>query len=85
MFTKFLNLIQPSPLTRAFLFSMPDYFTQVFNLNYNIYMTLQNGKECWWQGEATSSSDALNKAWDYALTEPFYKSEPKTWDIEEAV
>ena len=30
MFTKFLNLIQPSPPTRAFLFSMPDYFTQVF-------------------------------------------------------
>jgi hypothetical protein len=55
------------------------------NLNYNIYMTLQNGKECWWQGEATSPSDALDRAWDYALTEPFYKSEPKTWDIEEAV
>jgi len=30
MFTKFLNLIEPSPPTRAFLFSMPDYFTQVF-------------------------------------------------------
>ena len=30
MFTKFLNLIQPSPPTRAFLFSMPDYFSQVF-------------------------------------------------------
>jgi hypothetical protein len=34
---------------------------------------------------ATSSSDALNKAWDYALTEPFYKSEPKTYILTEAI
>lgn len=30
MFTKSFNLVLPSPLKRAFLFSMPDYFTQVF-------------------------------------------------------
>jgi len=30
MFIKFFNLVLSSPQERAFLFSMPDYFTQVF-------------------------------------------------------
>ena len=46
MFTKFLNLIEPSPLRRAFLFSMPDYFTQVF---YIVGNEARQGGENWFQ------------------------------------
>jgi hypothetical protein len=49
---------------------------------YNVYMTLTNGKECWWQGLALSGAEALDKAWEYALSEPSYKSKPLTWEIE---
>ncbi len=45
-------------------------------------MTLTNGKECWWQGLALSGAEALDKAWEYALSEPSYKSKPLTWEIE---
>jgi len=47
---------------------------------YNVYMTLLNGKDIWWQGQAKDGGDALEQAWDYALAD--YKCEPKAWDIE---
>lgn len=47
---------------------------------YNVYMVLRNKKDVWWQGLATDGGDALEKAWDYALSD--YKSEPQSWDIE---
>lgn len=47
---------------------------------YNVYMTLLNGNDIWWQGQAKDGGDALEQAWDYALAD--YKCEPKSWDIE---
>jgi hypothetical protein len=52
---------------------------------YDIYMVLDNGLDCWWQGEAESSAEALDKAWDYAENESYYNSVPVSWDIEESV
>jgi hypothetical protein len=49
---------------------------------YDVFMTLRNGTECWWQGFAKDGADALEKAWEYATTEPSYQSEPTTWEIE---
>lgn len=46
MFTKSLNLINLSPLMRAFLFAIPDYFTQVF---YIVGTEARQGEENWFQ------------------------------------
>jgi hypothetical protein len=47
---------------------------------YNVYMTLKNDEDIWWQGYAIDGGDALNQAWEYAMDD--YKCEPRAWDIE---
>lgn len=46
MFTKSFNLVLLSPLVRAFLLSIPDYFTQVF---YIVVTMSRQGGENWFQ------------------------------------
>lgn len=46
---------------------------------FNVYMTLIDGQDVWWQGMAFDGGDALEQAWAYALAD--YQCEPKSWDI----
>lgn len=47
---------------------------------YNVYMTLLDGQDIWWQGMAVDGGEALEQAFDYAKDD--YKQEVKAWDIE---
>jgi hypothetical protein len=46
---------------------------------YDIYMTLEDGQDVWWQGYAVDGGEALGLALDYARDD--YKQEVASFEI----